>query len=195
MLVHNTPEVKRMEQTNEKQKSKKAKTRTIDIAYIGLFAALITASAQIAIPMTVSFTLQTFAICLAAGLLGWKRSTLSVIIYIIIGMMGLPVFTGFKSGVAAVAGPTGGFIVGFIFTALISGLLIDKFGHKLWQMIIFMAVGVIACYVFGTVWFIIAYKATIASALATCVVPFLLPDAVKVVLAAVLANRLRRFVK
>lgn len=195
MLVHNTPEVKRMEQTNEKQKSKKAKIRTIDIAYIGLFAALITASAQIAIPMTVSFTLQTFAICLAAGLLGWKRSTLSVIIYIIIGMMGLPVFTGFKSGVAAVAGPTGGFIVGFIFTALISGLLIDKFGHKLWQMIIFMAVGVIACYVFGTVWFIIAYKATIASALATCVVPFLIPDAVKVVLAAVLANRLRRFVK
>lgn len=184
-----------MEQTNEKQKSKKAKIRTIDIAYIGLFAALITASAQIAIPMTVSFTLQTFAICLAAGLLGWKRSTLSVIIYIIIGMMGLPVFTGFKSGVAAVAGPTGGFIVGFIFTALISGLLIDKFGHKLWQMIIFMAVGVIACYVFGTVWFIIAYKATIASALATCVVPFLIPDAVKVVLAAVLANRLRRFVK
>lgn len=184
-----------MEQTNEKQKSKKAKTRTIDIAYIGLFAALITASAQIAIPMTVSFTLQTFAICLAAGLLGWKRGTLSVVVYIIIGMIGLPVFTGFKSGIAAVAGPTGGFIVGFIFTALISGLLIDKLGRKLWQMIIFMAVGVIACYAFGTIWFIIAYKATIASALTTCVVPFLLPDAVKVVLAAVLSNRLRRFVK
>lgn len=184
-----------MEQTNEKQKNKKPKVRTIDLAYIGLFAALIAASAQIAIPMTVSFTLQTFTICLAVGLLGWKRSTLSVIIYIIIGMIGLPVFTGFKSGVAAVAGPTGGFIVGFIFTALLAGLLIDKFGHKFWQMILFMAIGVIACYIFGTIWFIIAYKATLASALTTCVVPFILPDAVKVVLAAVLANRLRRFVK
>ena len=77
---------------------KKKKLRTVDIAYIGLFAALIAVCAQIAVPMTVSFTMQTFAVCLCAGLLGWKRSTVSVIVYILLGMVGLPIFTGFKSG-------------------------------------------------------------------------------------------------
>ena len=84
---------------------KKKKLRTVDIAYIGLFAALIAVCAQIAVPMTVSFTMQTFAVCLCAGLLGWKRSTVSVIVYILLGMVGLPIFTGFKSGVAAITGP------------------------------------------------------------------------------------------
>ena len=93
---------------------KKKKLRTVDIAYIGLFAALI------AVSMTVSFTMQTFAVCLCAGLLGWKRSTVSVIVYILLGMVGLPIFTGFKSGVAAITGPTGGYIVGFVLTPLIT---------------------------------------------------------------------------
>ena len=105
---------------------KKKKLRTVDIAYIGLFAALIAVCAQIAVPMTVSFTMQTFAVCLCAGLLGWKRSTVSVIVYILLGMVGLPIFTGFKSGVAAITGPTGGYIVGFVLTALITGALVQK---------------------------------------------------------------------
>ncbi len=174
---------------------KKKKFKTIDIVYVGLFAALIAVCAWISIPMTVSFTLQTCAICLTAGLLGWKRGTLTVIIYILLGMVGLPVFTGFKSGIAAVTGPTGGYIVGFIFTALIVGLAADKFGKKLWVNVIFMAVGILVCYLFGTVWFMIAYKVTFASALTTCVIPFLIPDAAKVAVAAVLVNRLKKFVK
>ena len=134
---------------------KKKKLRTVDIAYIGLFAALIAVCAQIAVPMTVSFTMQTFAVCLCAGLLGWKRSTVSVIVYILLGMVGLPIFTGFKSGVAAITGPTGGYIVGFVLTALITGALVQKFGHKFWQLILFMVIGLTVCYAFGTVWFII----------------------------------------
>ncbi|MGN0522034.1 MAG: biotin transporter BioY [Eubacterium sp.] len=173
----------------------KKKFRIIDIVYIGLFAALISVCAWIAIPLTVSITLQTFAICLTAGLLGWKRGTLTVIIYILLGTIGVPVFTGFKSGIAAVTGPTGGYIIGFIFTALIVGLASDKIGKKLWQNIVFMVIGVLVCYLFGTVWFVIAYKTTFVGALSTCVFPFLLPDAVKVVIAAVLVNRLKRFVK
>ncbi len=174
---------------------KKKKLRTVDIAYIGLFAALIAVCAQIAVPMTVSFTMQTFAVCLCAGLLGWKRSTVSVIVYILLGMVGLPIFTGFKSGVAAITGPTGGYIVGFVLTALITGALVQKFGHKFWQLILFMVIGLTVCYAFGTVWFIIAYKATLKAALATCVVPFLLPECGKILLAALLTNRLIRFVK
>lgn len=174
---------------------KKKKFKTIDIVYVGLFAALIAVCAWISIPMTVSFTLQTCAVCLTAGLLGWKRGTLTVIIYILLGMVGLPVFTGFKSGIAAVTGPTGGYIVGFIFTALIVGLAADRLGKKLWVNVIFMAVGILVCYLFGTVWFMIAYKVTFASALTTCVIPFLIPDAVKIAVAAVLVNRLKKFVK
>lgn len=174
---------------------KKKKLRTIDIVYVGLFAALIAVCAWISIPMTVSFTLQTCAVCLTAGLLGRKRGTLTVIIYILLGMVGLPVFTGFKSGIAAVTGPTGGYIVGFIFTALIVGLAADRLGKKLWVNVIFMAVGILVCYLFGTVWFMIAYKVTFVSALSTCVVPFLIPDAVKIAVAAVLVNRLKKFVK
>ena len=177
----------------EKKETKKLKT--VDIVYIGIFAALIAVCAWISIPLTVSITLQTLGICLAAGLLGWKRGALTVIVYILLGMVGLPVFTGFKSGIAAVTGQTGGYIVGFIFTALIVGIAVDKLGKKLWSNILFMAIGVLVCYLFGTVWFMIAYKVTFVSALSTCVIPFLIPDAVKIVIAAVLVNRLKRFIK
>lgn len=177
------------------EKAKKKKFKTIDIVYIGLFAALIAVCAWISIPMTVSFTLQTCAVCLTAGLLGWKRGTLTVLVYILLGMVGLPVFTGFKSGIAAVTGPTGGYIVGFIFTALIVGLAADRLGKRLWTNILFMAIGILVCYLFGTVWFMIAYKVTFVSALTTCVIPFLIPDAVKIAVAAILVNRLKKFVK
>ncbi|MGN1203211.1 MAG: biotin transporter BioY [Eubacterium sp.] len=177
------------------EENQRKKFKTLDIVYIGLFAALIAVCAWIAIPLTVSITLQTFAICLTAGLLGWKRGTVTVIVYILLGMIGLPVFTGFKSGIVAVTGPTGGYIVGFIFTALIVGLAADKLGKKIWQNIVFMVIGILVCYLFGTIWFTIAYKVTFVSALSTCVFPFLLPDAVKIVLAAVLVNRLKKFVK
>ena len=169
--------------------------KTIDLVYIGLFAALIAVCAWIAIPLTVSVTLQTFAVCLTAGLLGWKRATLTTIVYLLLGIIGLPVFTGFNSGLAAATGPTGGYIVGFIFTALIVGFAVEKVGRKIWQNVVFMVIGILVCYLFGTVWFVIAYKVSFVSALSTCVIPFLLPDAVKIVLAAVLVNRLKRFVK
>ncbi len=171
------------------------KFRTLDIIYIGLFAALIAVCAWIAIPLTVSVTLQTMAVCITAGLLGWKRGTLSVIVYILLGMIGLPVFTGFKSGISAVTGPTGGYIVGFIFTSLIVGFVCEKMKNKIWSNALFMAVGILVCYLFGTIWFMLAYKVTFMSALSTCVIPFLLPDAVKIAVAAVLVNRLKKFVK
>lgn len=174
---------------------KKKKLKALDLAYVGLSAALIAVCAWIAIPLTVSITLQTMAICLVAGLFGWKRGTLSVIIYILLGMIGLPVFTGFKSGLAVITGPTGGYVLGFIFTAIIVGIATEKVGKKIWQCILFMAIGVLVCYLFGTIWFTIAYKVTFASALSTCVFPFLLPDAVKIIVASILVNRLKIFVK
>ena len=173
---------------------KKKKLRTVDIAYIGLFAALIAVCAQIAVPMTVSFTMQTFAVCLCAGLLGWKRSTVSVIVYILLGMVGLPIFTGFKSGVAAITGPTGGYIVGFVLTALITGALVQKFGHKFWQLILFMVIGLTVCYAFGTVWFMLVTQTAFWEALMLCVVPFLPGDAVKIVAAMLLSVKINKII-
>lgn len=171
------------------------KSKVIDTVYIGLFAALIAVCAWIAIPMSVSVTLQTMAVCITAGLLGWKRGTISVIVYIMLGMIGLPVFTGFKSGIAAITGPTGGYIVGFIFTSLIVGFACDKLKNRVWSNIAAMVLGLLVCYLFGTVWFMIAYKVSFVSALATCVLPFLIFDAVKIAVAGTLVYKLKKFVK
>ena len=169
--------------------------KTIDLAYIGLGAALISVCAWISIPLTIPITLQTMGVCIVSGLLGWKRGTLSVIAYILLGMVGLPVFSGFKNGIGAISGPTGGYIVGFIFTVLIVGIAVDKLGKKLWVNIVFMTLGIALCYLFGTIWFTIAYNTTFLAALSTCVIPFLIPDAIKVLVSAFIVNRLKNVIK
>ena len=98
------------------------------------------------------------------------------------------------------AGSTGGYLIGFIFTALIVGFISDKAKGKLWALILSMVAGVLVCYIFGTAWFAVVYAktsepASLATILGWCVTPFLIPDAVKIALAAVLTNRLKRFVK
>lgn len=187
---------------NETAETKKAgKFKTVDIVYIGLFAALIAVCSWISIPLTVPITLQTMGVCLVAGLLGAKRGLLSTVIYILLGMVGVPVFSGFSAGVSYILGPTGGYIIGFLFTALLVGIASDKSKGKLWVLILSMAAGILVCYTFGTAWFAVVYNnqnaspASISTILGWCVIPFLIPDAVKIVIAAVLTNRLKKFVK
>ena len=190
-------------------------SKLTDMILIGLFAALIAVCAQIQIPAAVPFTLQTFAIFLAVGLLGGKRGTVSVVIYILLGMVGLPVFAGFKGGIAALLGTTGGYIIGFIFSALlmwalekpVSSLSGKETGadskknifRKMAGPAISMILGLIVCYIFGTAWFVIVYTNTkepigIMTALGWCVFPFIIPDLIKIALALVLTLRLRKFV-
>ena len=190
-------------------------SKLTDMILIGLFAALIAVCAQIQIPAAVPFTLQTFAIFLAVGLLGGKRGTVSVVIYILLGMVGLPVFAGFKGGIAALLGTTGGYIIGFIFSALlmwalekpVSSLFGKETGadskknifRKMAGPAISMILGLIVCYIFGTAWFVIVYTNTkapigILTALGWCVFPFIIPDLIKIALALVLTLRLRKFV-
>lgn len=180
--------------------SKKTKFKTIDLVYIGLSAALIAICSWISIPLTVPITLQTMGVCLVAGLFGTKRGTIATFIYILIGAIGVPVFSGFKGGPVALFGPTGGYIIGFIFTALIVGFVSDKTKGKLWAVVVAMVVGIAVCYTFGTIWFSIVYNksnepASLMTILGWCVIPFLLPDAVKIVVAAILTNRLKKFIK
>lgn len=178
---------------------KKTNSKVTDIVYIGLSAAIIAVCSWISIPLTVPITLQTMGVVLISGLFGAKRGTLSTLLYILIGAIGVPVFSGFKSGFGVLLGSTGGYIIGFIFTALIVGIVSDK-TNKLWALILSMVVGILVCYAFGTAWFAVAYAktnepASLATILGWCVIPFLIPDAVKIALAAVLTNRLKKFVK
>ena len=174
-------------------------TQTI---FIGLFAALIAVCSQIQIPGAVPFTHQTFAVFLAGGLLGGKRGTISVFVYILLGAVGLPVFAGFKGGFGALIGTTGGYIIGFIFSMLVFvvfELLLKEKAKKIIPLGIAMVIGLIICYAFGTAWFMIVYTNTkepigLITALSWCVFPFIIPDIVKIALALTLTSRLKRFI-
>ena len=173
-----------------------AKTAVFDLVMTAMFSALIAVCSIISIPVgTVPVTLQTFAVCLAAAMLGFKRGTLSVLVYILLGAVGAPVFAGMKGGVGVLAGPTGGYIIGFILTAVTVGMAADRWGRRILPMALSMVTGVLLCYAVGTVWFVIVTGTDLFGALTLCVVPFLLPDALKIVLAVLLANRLDKAVR
>ena len=169
---------------------------TTDITFIAMFAALMAVCSWISIPATVPFTLQTFAVFLTTGLLGGRRSTIAVVLYILLGAVGLPVFSGFTGGIGHLLGPTGGYIFGFIFTALIMWLIEHRNGRSLPVLAFSMAAGLLICYGVGTEWFVFVYTrsndpVSFAAALSWCVVPYIIPDAVKIVLAVILTRRLR----
>ncbi len=171
-----------------------------DMALSALFAALIAVCSWISVPSAVPFTLQTFGVFMAAGLLGGKRGTVSVLIYILLGAAGIPVFSGFKGGAGVLAGSTGGYIVGFLFTAIIMWLFEAKARNRKYTLPISMAVGLLACYAFGTAWFMLVYARTsgsvgLVTALTWCVFPFILPDAAKITLACFLIRRIKSVVR
>lgn len=181
-------------------KEMKKKYRTIDLVYIALGAVLITICSWISIPTTVPFTMQTFAVFFVLSALGGKRGTAAVIVYILLGAVGIPVFAQFTSGIGILFGSTGGYIVGFVFMGLVYWLIVHLLGKKLWAQILSMVIGLAVCYAFGTAWFLIVYTQTngavgLAMVLGWCVIPFLIPDLVKLGLALALARRLSPVLK
>jgi len=116
---------------------------------------------------------------------------LSVILYVIIGAIGVPVFSGFEGGFQKIAGVTGGFIIGYIPCALSTGLIVELSGKKLWSYATGMAVGTILLYICGAAWFMLQTGSPLAVSLALCVTPFLIGDAIKIILACIAAPKLR----
>lgn len=176
------------------------KMKTLDMVYIALFACLMAICSWISIPGEVPFTLQTMGVFLAIGLLGGKRGTIAVLVYILMGAVGLPVFSGFAGGIGRLVGVTGGYIVGFLASALVMWAMEALLGRKEWVLIVSMVVGLLVCYAFGTAWFMILYTSskgaiTLGAVLGMCVIPYIIPDAVKIVVALVLTRILKRFVK
>jgi biotin transport system substrate-specific component len=176
------------------------RTKTHDMVYIAMFAVLMAVCSWISIPTVVPFTLQTFGVFMAVGMLGGKRGTISVLIYILLGAIGIPVFANMTGGFGIILGSTGGYIVGFLFSALVMWAFEKVPGPKAVIRIISMVVALIVCYAFGTAWFMVVYaRSTGAVGLGTvlgwCVIPFIIPDIIKIALAYVLSNTLRRFVR
>lgn len=175
-------------------------TKTKDMVYIAVFAVLITICSWISIPTTVPFTLQTFAIFLTVGLLGGKRGSMAVLVYILLGCVGVPVFAGFSGGIGILAGQTGGYIVGFLCSALVMWGMERLAGTGLWIQVISMVLGLVACYAVGTAWFMVVYGQNtgavgIGTVLSWCVIPFIIPDLVKIALAAIMTRRLAPVLK
>ncbi|RDU22786.1 biotin transporter BioY [Anaerosacchariphilus polymeriproducens] len=180
--------------------SKKSKFKTLNLVYIALFSVLITICSWIYVPTVVPFTLQTFAIFCALCLLGGKLGTCSIIVYILLGVVGIPVFAGFNGGVGALLGATGGYIIGFIFMGLIYWLITGIFGNKTYISFIAMILGLAVCYAIGTAWFMFVYiqksgSISLLSVLGLCVFPFIIPDMIKMILAVFLAKKLACCVK
>ena len=159
-----------------------------DIAIISVAAAMICVLSPISIPIgDVPISLATFIIYLIAAILGPKKGTISVLVYILVGIIGVPVFSNYRAGISVIVGVTGGYIVGFIPLALLTGIFTYKFKNKIWMYPIGMILGTIVCYFIGTVWYMFNTNNNLISSLLVCVVPFLLFDLIKIVLSSVLA--------
>lgn len=186
--------------SNEASVSPKSKFSVRDMVYIAIFAALMAICSWISIPTAaVSFTLQTFAVFVTVGLLGGKRGTLAVLVYILLGAVGLPVFAGFSGGLGSLLGSSGGYIIGFLFSALVMWGVERLFGTKAVPMVISMVLGLLVCYFFGTIWFMVVYSSAngatpLLTILGWCVFPFIPFDLLKIVLAFIITARLRRYV-
>ena len=180
--------------------SAKSKWRAVDLAYTALFAVLMMVCAWITVPLTVPFTLQTFGVFAALGTLGGRRGTYAVVAYLLLGLAGLPVFSGFQGGPGVLLGTTGGYILGFLASALLYWAVTARLGQRPVVMAAAMVLGLVVCYAFGTAWFLVAYARTAGSiglwaALGMCVFPFVVPDLLKIALAMLLSHRLSRHLK
>ena len=170
-----------------------------NMALSALFAALLTICAWIAVPAAqIAFTLQTLAVFLTLGLLGGKWGTVTIVVYLVMGAVGIPVFSGFQGGIGALLGATGGYLWGFLASGLVYWLLTSMLPANRFSRLISMVAGQIACYGLGTLWFYFMYlqggETSVRLVIAQCVLPYLVPDGAKLFLAWILTGRLSRFV-
>ncbi|RGZ17944.1 biotin transporter BioY [Agathobacter rectalis] len=174
-------------------------TETIDYKHGTTYAitvtALMTAVTCILAPLSipigpVPISLTNLAIYISLYLLGWKRGTISYLIYLLIGLVGIPVFSGFTGGPAKLAGPTGGYIIGLLHGNYCRTC--NRSFPPAWLQLIGMIVGTIICYVLGTAWFCFEAKSTVSGALSICVFPFIPGDLIKMIIAMLIGPAIKK---
>ncbi len=179
------------------------KSTTKDMVFIALSTTIMIVCAFITIPFYVPFTMQTFALFTILGLLGTKRAFISVCLYLLLGAIGLPVFSGFKGGIGTLLGVTGGYLLGFLLTVIVSGAFLHIFSKKnkftFIGYCVSMLLGLSVCYAFGTAWYLLLYtnstgSISITSVLSICVFPFVLTDIVKIILSAYVVKLLKKHI-
>ena len=169
------------------------KSFTYKMTIIGLMAAVICVLGPLSIPVglvPVSFT--NLAIFFTIYILGTKKAIVSILLYILIGLVGTPVFSGFSGGLAKILGPTGGYIIGFVFMTFISGIFIDKFINKWYLCVLGMISGTAVCYAFGTIWLSYQADMTLPAAIGIGVIPFIPGDIIKIIIAAIMGPMNRK---
>ena len=167
------------------------------MTYISVGAVILTVCSWITVPFAVPFTMQTFAVFALLLVTGGKKGTASILLHLLIGCAGLPVFSGFGGGFSHLLGPTGGYLVGFLLTGILY-MIFEKTvkGKRTVFTVLLLASGLLLCYVCGTVWFAAVYgsegeKTGFAVAVSTCVLPYVLPDSLKLALAVQVGKRLQ----
>lgn len=162
--------------------------KTKDMVLAALCSVFIAISAWISIPTAIPFTMQTFAIYFILFILGAKMCIVAVGVYIMLGIIGIPVFSGFTAGIGILMGNTGGYIIGFLIIPIFMMLTEKLYNKNTMLLILFSFISLIICYTLGTLWFYFLYTSstgaiTIPAILAMCVVPFVIPDIIKIALA------------
>ncbi len=174
--------------------------RTVEhLVKIALFSALISVGAWITVPLPIPFTLQLLFVFSAVGILGCRDAVVSVLVYLLLGAIGVPVFSGFHGGLSALLGPTGGYLFGFAAAALTAGVLAGKAPSFL-RLFFSMLGGLAVCYLFGSLWFALffvgkSFLPALGTAFIKCVLPFILPDTLKILVASLLSVRINRQMK
>lgn len=173
--------------SNENVKENTRFFETKNMVLMALFAAITCVLGPMSVPIgPVPISLTNLVLYFSLYFLGWKKGTITYMIYLLLGLVGLPVFSGFTGGVGKLAGPTGGYLIGFIFLTIVTGLFIEKFENILLRLA-GMILGTAIAYVLGTAWFCISTGTGVMAALATCVFPFIIGDLVKMIVAAFVA--------
>ena len=173
--------------------------KTRDLTIIAVMAALICVAGPLSISIgPIPLSLASFAVYMAGAVLGAKKGTLAVGIYLLLGLVGLPVFSGFSGGFQKLIGVTGGYLVGYLPCAMITGLgafnASDSADRPLWRLPLCMVAGTAALYALGTAWFMAQTGNSLAASMGMCVIPFLPGDAAKIAAATLVATPVRRAV-
>lgn len=190
ILKDEATELKASKQEGEKKGLLSIKT----IAMCAIMTALCCILGPLSIPIgAVPISLTVISVYLCVYSLGCIKGSLAFLVYMLLGLVGLPVFSGYQGGPAKLFGVTGGYIIGFIFMALIAGFFIDHFSSKHWYMhLVGMVLGLAVCYVFGTIYFMLQTNMSLQATLTVCVYPFLAFDAIKIAFSMVAGIAIRR---